>query len=394
MRELFYKHVGQTSPDPMIIDVERAAGIYIYDTDGKQYADLTSGICVSHLGHNHPVVQQAIADQSQRYLHTMVYGEHVQAPQVGLAYALTQDLDASLDCVYFTNSGSEATEGAIKLARRYTGRTRLLAARRGYHGSTIASMSLMSDPYLTLAYQPGIPGISWFDFNDPAALDLITEEVAAIIMEPVRGPAGVELPEPCWLRDVKERCMQTGTLLVFDEIQCGLGRIGHLWAHQAYEVVPDILLSAKALGGGLPIGALIAPRDILQAFTAKPMLGYISTFGGHPLCCAAGLAAYKHFKEHPDIITAASQKQSIIHSTLTSPHVTNIRSIGLMAAIDISDPSRLPDLVNTARKEGLLIDYFLFYKKGFRLAPPLIISEDELSMHLSVLNDIITDVLN
>ena len=389
MRNLFLQHVGQTSPSPAMIDVDRAEGIYIYDISGKAFADMTSGICVSSLGHNHPVVVKAIEDQVKRYLHTNVYGEHVQHPQVRLAKLLADLLPDRLNMTYFTNSGSEATEGAIKLARKYTGRPEIIACKGGYHGSTIASMSLMSASYYTLAYQPSLPGVQFITFNHIDDLDFISEQTAAVIVEPIRGPAGLELPNKEYLPALRRRCNETGTLLVFDEIQCGIGRTGKMFAFEHFGIEPDILLLAKAFGGGMPIGALVSDREILSAFVQNPMLGYISTFGGHPVCCAAGYAALLYLNEHREYIESVARKEQYIKSLLTSVKINSIRSKGLMMAIDLGDVRKVDRVISACYDHGILIDRFLFDQTSFRIAPPLIISEEEITKEVGVIQSII-----
>ena len=362
----------------MIVDIDYAEGIHIYDRSGKAYVDMTSGICVSALGHCHPVVVEAIQAQSRAYMHTMVYGEHVQEPQVMLAKRLAGILPDQLNTVYFTNSGSEATEGALKLSRRYTGRREVIACRRGYHGSTIGAMSLMSHQYFTMAYQPSLPGVRFIDFNNVADIENITDQTAAVIMEPVRGPAGVELPNPEYLKALRKKCDEVGALLVFDEIQCGMGRTGRMFAFEHYNVVPDILLLAKALGGGMPIGVLIADQQVLSAFTHSPRLGYISTFGGHPVCCAAALAALDFLIENPQLIEGAAHKEKIVRKHLTATAIKEIRSKGLMMAIDLGDEDKVNEVIQKCHDQGILIDWFLFYGQAFRLAPPLTITDEEL----------------
>src|ERR1700761_1617507 len=290
-RSLFLRHVAQTSPSPLGLEIVKAEGQYLYDVAGKTYIDLIGGISVCNTGHRHPRVVQAVKDQADRYFHLLVYGELVQSPQVDYAALLAGHLPPSLDCVYFTNSGAEATEGAMKLAKRVTGRTEIVAFNKSYHGSTQGALSVMGDEYWRNAYRPLLPGVWHVEYNSPAALEAITDRTACVIAETVQAERGVYVPDPDWLRRLRERCDATGALLVLDEIQAGFGRTGTLWGFQRYGVVPDILLLGKALGGGLPMGAFIAGRDRMWLLTGDPVLGHITTFGGHPLCCAAGLAA-------------------------------------------------------------------------------------------------------
>lgn len=383
-KKLFLQHVAQTGPYPFGIEVSHADGIYIYDTEGKQYFDFDSGISVSSLGHGHPAIVEAVITQVKKYMHTMVYGEHIQAPQVRFASLLSKILNNGLDSTYFVNSGSEAVEGAIKLARRYTGRYEIISCANAYHGSTIGAESLRSDTDFTMAYVPAVPGVQHIRFNNMDDLTIINHKTACVILEPVQAEAGVILPENDYLQAVRKRCDETGALLILDEIQTGFGRTGYLFAHQKYNVVPDILLLAKAMGGGMPIGAFVARRDLMQVFTTNPMLGHITTFGGHPVCTAAASAMLEVITTE-DIVCKVSEKEQLIHDLLEHELIKEVRSSGLLMAVELMDKKYLMPVISEAIHQGILIDYFLFNDHSFRIAPPLIISNDEICAGINIL---------
>lgn len=377
LSDLFLKRIAQTSATPALVEVERASGIHIYDTQGKEYVDLNSGYCVSALGHCHPKVVAAVQEQAGSYMHTSVYGEHVQSPQVRLAQLLTAQLDASLDTVFFCNSGAEAVEGAMKLAKRATGRYEIVACRNAYHGSTQGADSLRSDLDYIGAFLPLLPGIRHMRFNEVADLDTITKQTACVIMEPVQAEAGVRLPSPNYLKAVRERCDETGALLVLDEIQTGMGRTGKFCAHQHHGVAPDILLLAKALGAGLPLGAIISRHALLHQFTHDPSLGHLTTFGGNPVSCAAALAALEVMLE-THLVDAVEKKATHLVAQLQHPAIHEIRHSGLLMGIDLRKPAE--PVVRALAAEGIITDHFLFDPNAFRIAPPLIISEQEIGM--------------
>jgi acetylornithine/succinyldiaminopimelate/putrescine aminotransferase len=333
LRQLFLKHLAQTSEFPLMLEIESAEGIYLYDKKGKSYIDLISGIGVSGLGHRHPRVVKAVKDQVDKYMHTLVYGEFVLSPQVQLATLLAEKLPAPLDCVYFVNSGSEATEGAMKLAKRYTGRYEIVSCKNAYHGSTQGSASLMSDPFFTQAFRPLLPGIRHIEFNNEASLHTISEKTACVIVETIQGEYGVQLPTDNFLKKLKARCDETGALLVLDEIQAGCGRTGSLFAFEQYGIVPDILLLAKGFGGGMPIGAFIASGEVMKVLSFEPLLGHITTFGGNPVCCAAALATLKELVES-DLILKVKGKEKLFRDLLIHPKIKEIRSAGLMMAVE------------------------------------------------------------
>lgn len=376
-RQLFLQHVAQTSTAPLMLEIARSEGMYLYDPSGKKYLDLIAGIGVSGLGHRHPQVVAAAKKQMDAYLHTLVYGEFVLAPQVQLAELLTQQLPPPLDSVYFVNSGTEATEGAMKLAKRYTGRTEIIACRKAYHGSTQGAASLMDPTDFTQAFFPLLPGIRHIDFNCDWCLRSITEKTAAVVIETVQGEWGVRPPRPDYLKSLRDRCTQTGTLLIFDEIQAGYGRTGTLFAFEQFGVIPDILLLAKGMGGGMPIGAFVSPRSIMQSLTERPVLGHITTFGGHPVSCAAGLATLQTLLE-TDLIAQVSRKEALFHELLVHPEIHEVRSAGLLMAVQMRDFPFVKSVIDYCLQHGLITDWFLFNSSALRIAPPLIIEEEEI----------------
>lgn len=376
-RQLFLQHLAQTSKNPLMLEIERAEGSWLITTEGRQILDLIAGIGVSALGHRHPKVIQAIENQLQCYLHTMVYGEFVLSPQVELATLLTQYLPSSLDSVYLVNSGAEATEGAMKLAKRYTKRTQIISMRNAYHGSTQGAMSLNSDPYFTEAYRPLLPDIEHIDFDCEASLQLITEKTAAVITETVQAEAGVRPPSVGYLRRLRERCTEVGALLVLDEIQVGMGRTGTLWAFEQYDIIPDILLLAKGLGGGMPIGAFIASQKMMQLFTENPILGHITTFGGHPVSAAAATATLRILTQ-TNIIKEVKSKEKLFLACLQHPRIQAVRSAGLLMGVELADFDTLWQVIQYCIQKGVLTDWFLFNNKTLRIAPPLTISEEEI----------------
>ena len=383
-RQLFLSHVAQTSNLPMMLEVERAEGIFIYDTSGKRFFDMNSGISVSSLGHGHPKVSQAIKEQLDRYTHTMVYGEHIQNPQVAYATLLAQCLDPSLNSLYYVMSGTEATEGAMKLAKRYTGRTEIIACANAYHGSTQGAESLRSDENYKRAFYPLLPDVNHIEFNNKKDLDKITKRTACVILEPVQAEAGVIIPTANYLQAVRKRCDETRTLMVLDEIQTGFGRTGHLFAYQKYNVLPDILLAGKAMGGGMPIAGFVASHEIMSSFMSKPVLGHITTFGGHPVCCAAAEATLSTLLDDK-IVETVLNKEKLIRSLLVHPIVHEVRSSGLLMAVELTKRKYLKHVVAKCYEIGLIVDWFLFNNRSFRLAPPLIISDDEIRQACAII---------
>lgn len=382
-RQLFLQHLAQTSPGPLGLEISRAEGLYLYDTDGKGYLDMIAGIGVSCLGHRYPAVQLAVEEQLQRYWHTLVYGEYILSPQVELATLLASRLPG-LDSVYYTNSGTEATEGALKLAKRYTGRPNLVACRFAYHGSTLGAASLMNPTDFTLPYYPMLPGVRHIDYNCLYCLNKIDSTVAAVIVETVQAESGLRLPDPVWLQALRTRCSEVGALLILDEIQAGYGRTGHLFAFEAYGVVPDILLLAKGFGGGMPIGAFIAPKAIMEVLSFNPVLGHITTFGGHPVSAAAALATLKVLVES-DLIAQVPQKEALFVQLLQHPRIKELRHLGLWMAVDLDDAELVRRVIALCLEKGLITDWFLFNDRSLRLAPPLTITEPEIHLACSIL---------
>lgn len=384
IRELYINHVAQTSEIPLLLEIDHAEGMYMYCKDGKKYLDLNSGISVSSLGHRHPKVIKAIKNQLDKHLHTMVYGEHIHSPQVEFASSIAKALDNGLDSVYFLNSGSEAVEGGLKLARKHTGRYKIVACSNAYHGSTIGSESLRSDHEFTRNFLPAVPGIHHIDFNNFDHLHQIDEDTACIILEPVQAEGGVIPPENDYLKAVRQRCDKVGALMILDEIQTGFGRTGHLFAHKKYGVVPDILLIGKAMGAGMPVSAFVARKEVMMALAKKPMLGHITTFGGNPVCVAAAHASLTALIED-EIYQDILRKEALIKSKLIHPIIKEIRSSGLMMAVELTRRKYLKHVVNYTIENGALIDYFLFNNKSFRLAPPLIINDEQIEEGCNIL---------
>ncbi|HIZ87268.1 MAG TPA: aspartate aminotransferase family protein [Candidatus Coprenecus pullistercoris] len=379
MRRTFFQHVGQTSPSPLAIEVDRADGVFLY-SHGRRYIDLVSGVCVSNIGHHHPEVVEAVRSQAGDYFHLMVYGEMIQAPQVLHASLLTSILPPSLDCIYYVNSGSEAVDAALKLAKRLTGRSRMASFVNCYHGSSHASLSLMDDEGRKGAFRPLLPGVDQLRFNCLQDLSLITDRTACVIVEPVQGEAGVIVPDDGFLQALRTRCDETGTLLIFDEVQTGFGRTGRMFAFEKYGVVPDILVLAKALGGGMPLGGVVSSKTRLDAFTHDPVLGHITTFGGHPVCCAAALASLKVLLRE-DWVSKADMKGQYIGDALRShPAVREIRRSGLLLAVDLGREDYASRMLGLLLDEGAVSDYFLYNPTSFRIAPPLCISMEEADM--------------
>ncbi|WP_345076689.1 aspartate aminotransferase family protein [Nemorincola caseinilytica] len=376
-RQLFLQHVAQTSPAPVALDIAGAEGSYLYDTDGKRYLDLIGGISVCNIGHRHPGVVKAIKDQTDAYLHVMVYGELVQSPQVRYAQLLAAHLPQGLQNIYFTNSGTEATEGALKLARRYTGRTDVVCCHNSYHGSTMGALSVMGDEYWRNAFRPLLPGVWHHAYNSSALIDAINEHTACVILETIQAEAGVIEPAPGWLQQIRDKCDRTGTLLILDEIQCGFGRTGRLWGFEHYGIVPDILLLGKALGGGMPLGAFISSSGIMSSLMADPVLGHITTFGGHPVCCAAGMAGMGALlDEH--MIDAVAAKGERFRKLLVHPAIKAVRSKGLLMAVELDDQQHVMNTLSRCLANGLFSDWFLFAPHCIRIAPPLTITYEEI----------------
>ena len=384
IRSQFLQHLAPTSPFPLMIEIADAEGVYLIDTDGKRYLDFIAGISVSSLGHSHPAVVKAVQDQAATFMHTMVYGEYVLSPQVALATLLTDQLPDTLDSVYLVNSGTEATEGAIKLAKRVTGRREIIACKKAYHGSSQGAISLMSDDTFTAPFRPLLPQISHIEYNCAHCLHQITERTACVIVEPVQAEWGVRPPFGNYLQQLRDRCTQTGTLLIFDEIQTGFGRTGALFAFQKYGVTPDILLIAKGMGGGMPIGAFVSSAANMRTFTEHPILGHITTFGGHPVSCAASLATLKTLLAE-SYITDVSAKEAHILDRLRHPLIREVRSSGLLMAVQLADFDMVQSVIAHCMEDGLIVDWFLFNDSCIRIAPPLTITIPEIDLACDIL---------
>src|SRR5450759_1968822 len=392
-RQLFLQHLGQTSVAPMMLEIVRAEGIYMFGPDGKKYIDLISGVSVSNTGHCHPKVVEAVKKQADLYMHLMVYGEFIQSPQVKYAERLAGILPPSLNSCYFVNSGSEAVEGALKLAKRYTGKSRIISFKKSYHGSTHWALSIQGSELYKNAFRPLLPDTFQIGFNDEKSLDEIDNKTACVIVEPVQGEAGIIYPDNDFLLKIRNRCKATGSLLIFDEIQTGFGRLGHMFAIDRFGVVPDILLLAKALGGGMPLGAFISSGEIMSALVTNPSLGHITTFGGHPVCCAAGLASLNVIIDEK-LAESCNSKSVLFKKELNHPLISEVRGEGLLLAVQVSDPSYIHYIIAHAPDYGLVLDYFLFCDNAFRIAPPLVISEDEIILAVRLLKKLLDDAGN
>lgn len=376
-KQLFLDNVGQTSLSPMGLEFEKAEGIYIYDKKGKAYIDLVSGVSVSNLGHGHPKIISAICNQVKSYSHLMVYGEYIQSPQVELAKLITDNLPSELDNVYFVNSGSEAVEGALKLSKKYTGRSEIVSFRNAYHGSTHGALSVMGDEKLKTAFRPLLPDTRLLDFNCFTDLEKITTNTACVIAEVIQAEAGIILPEKNFLMNLRKRCSETGSLLIFDEIQTGFGRTGTLFAFEHYGVIPDIITIAKAMGGGMPLGAFVSSKKLMNCLCENPELGHITTFGGHPVSCASGLASLQILLEE-NYISKSEEKAELFRKYLKHKCIKSIRGKGLFLAVELEETCILRKLHQNCIELGIIFDLFLFCDNSFRIAPPLIISMEQI----------------
>jgi len=375
--QLFYDHLAQTTSFPLGIEVENAEGIYIYDKDGSRFIDMISGISVNNIGHSHPHVISAIKNQLKKHMHVMAYGEFIQDAQSQLAKKLSEILPVGLNNIYLVNSGTEANEGAIKLARRFTGRTEIVSYHNSYHGSTCGSLSITGNENKKFAFRPLIPDVRFIRFNELSDLNQITEKTAGVIIEPVQGDAGVRIPDTNYLKALKERCNETGALLIFDEVQTGFGRTGKWFAFEHFNVEPDILTLAKAMGGGMPIGAFIASHSIMSSLATNPKLGHITTFGGHPVNCAAALANIEVL-QNERIIETVEEKGKLLESLLKHKAIRQIRRIGLMMAVEFENAQTVEKIVKKCLEAGVITFWFLSTANSFRLAPPLIITEKQI----------------
>jgi acetylornithine/succinyldiaminopimelate/putrescine aminotransferase len=376
-RELFLRHVAQTSPAPLGLEIVKAKGSTLVDAAGKKYLDLIAGISVCNVGHRHPKVVKAIKKQVDDYMHLLVYGEMIETPQVQYSKWLTDHLPPSLNSVYFTNSGAEATEGAMKLAKRVTNRTQIIAFNKSYHGSTQGALSIMGDEYWRNAFRPLLPDVLHLEYDVFESLDEITTQTACVFAETIQAERGVVAPSAQWMTALEKKCRETGTLLVLDEIQAGFGRTGTLWGFEQFNVVPDIVLMGKALGGGMPLGAFVADKKIMEVFTENPVLGHITTFGGHPVCCAAGLAALKVLLKE-EIVGQVADKAALFVEMLQHPLIKKVRANGLLIAVEFENFDINKKVIDGCLQQGILTDWFLFAPECMRIAPPLTISAKEI----------------
>ena len=390
-RELFLRHVAQSSEEPLLgidMNIVTAEGVTLTDVNGKIYIDLISGISVSNIGHCHPKVVKAIQDQSQKFMHLMVYGEFNQSPQVKYASELSKVLPETLDCVYFTTGGSEAVEGALKLAKRVTGRTEIISFSKAYHGSTHGALSVMGDEYFKNSFRPLLPDIRILEFNNLEALDHISSKTAAVIIEPTQGEAGVRKANTEFLKKLRKVCDEQCVLLIFDEIQCGFGRTGSLFAFEQYNLVPDVLLIAKGMGGGLPIGAFIASNKLMSCLTNNPVLGHINTFGGNAVCVAAAQATLEVILE-TKLYLRAHEIEKIIKENLKHPLIKEIRLHGALGAVDFGDEAVNMQIIKSCIENGVISDWFLFCKTAMRIAPPLTITNEELLQAIGIIKKVL-----
>jgi len=390
-RELFLRHVAQTSTAPLALEITKAEGTVLRDVNGKEYIDLIGGISVANVGHRHPKVVNAIHQQLDNYMHIMVYGEFVEAPQVQYAHFLAQHLPERLNSVYFTNSGAEAVEGAMKLAKRATNRTGIIACENSYHGSTQGALSIIGSEYWRNAYRPLLPGILHLQYNSQELIDSINTNTACVILETVQAEAGIIVPGTHWLQAVRKKCTETGALLILDEIQAGFGRTGKLWGFEHFDVVPDMVLLGKALGGGMPLGAFIADKELMMQLADNPVLGHITTFGGHPVCCAAGLAAM-HALLDEAMTDNVTQKGDLFKSLLQHQQIKAIRHIGLLMAVEFDSFETNKKVIDAVIETGALTDWFLFASNCLRICPPLTISEDEIRKACTIIIDVLNKI--
>lgn len=392
-RQLFLSHIAQTSPAPIGIEMVKAEGIYLWDKEGKKYVDLIAGFSVCNIGHSHPKVVKAVQEQAAQYMHLIVYGEFIESPQIAYAKLLTDLLPPSLNCVYFTNSGAEATEGAMKLAKRITGRSKIIAFNKAYHGSTQGALSVMGDEYWRNTFRPLLPDVYHYDYNDDAVLAEIDSCTACVIVETVQAESGVTAPSKEWLQAIRQKCDAHCVLLILDEIQAGFGRTGSLWAFEQMGIVPDILLLGKALGGGMPLGAFIASQRMMHTLTYDPVLGHITTFGGHPVSCAAGKAALEVLLDG-NYIKAVDEKEKVLLKQLVHPAIVSRQHCGLWMSLQFASEKITQSVVHQCVQNGLITDWFVFAPNRLRIAPPLIIKEAELAEVCATILRSIDEVVN
>ncbi len=391
-RQLFQTYLAPTSPSPVALDIVSATGNYLYTRDGKKYLDLIGGISVCNIGHRHPKVIEAIKKQCDEYLHVMVYGELIQSPQIKYAHLLAEHLPKNLNCTYFTNSGAEATDGALKLARRVTGRTEIICCKNAYHGNTLGALSVMGNEYWLNAFRPLLPDVWHYNYNSQELINAISNKTACVIIETIQAEAGVICPDLNWIQSLREKCTLTGTLLILDEIQCGFGRTGKLFGFENYDIVPDIVLLGKALGGGMPLGAFISSLENMKLLSTNPVLGHITTFGGHPVSCAAGLAGMTALLDE-NLIESVTEKEKLFQKLLIHPAIKKVRSKGLLIAIELENEEQVLNVLNKCLEYGLFSDWFLFAPHCIRIAPPLTITCEEIEYACNQLIDFMETTL-
>jgi acetylornithine/succinyldiaminopimelate/putrescine aminotransferase len=391
---LFLEKLGQTNPYPYLIEVDHANGVYIYDRKGKAYMDMIAGVAVSNIGHGHPKIKKALLDQIDKHLHVMVYGEFIQQSQLDLTKKLTALLPENLNCVYPVNSGTEANEAAIKLAKRVTGRTEIISFRGSYHGSTHGSLSISGNETKKQAFRPLLPDVKFLPFDEIEKLNEISIKTAGVIIETIQGDAGVRIPSSDFMEALRKRCDEVGTLLIFDEIQCGMGRTGKIFAFEHFQVIPDVLTLGKALGGGMPIGALVSSRNHLSTFTNNPMLGHITTFGGHPLVCASAAAFIDVLTKEIDLHEVERLGKILQDKLISSPEILASRRSGMMFAFDMVSFERVEKVVKKCLEKGLISFWFLSHPYSFRLSPPLNITETEINKAADIILEAIEETKN
>jgi acetylornithine/succinyldiaminopimelate/putrescine aminotransferase len=386
LKELFFKHIAQTSDSPILLEIERAKGIYLYDNTGKSYLDLISGISVNSLGHSHPKIIKAATEQINKNMHLMVYGEYIQQPQVNLATKLAELTNQKLDSTFFVNSGSEAVEAALKLAKRYTKKSEIIACENAYHGSTHAALSLISNKEYTKKFEPLLNKIKFIRFNHPEDAAYITNKTACVIIEPIQGEAGYIPAKYEFLKSVREACDIKGALLIFDEVQTGMGRTGSFFAYESYGIIPDILVLAKAFGGGMPLGAFISSKKIMHCLSENPALGHITTFGGHPVSCATSMEAINIIEEEK-LISQIAEKEKLFRDLLKHKKIIEVRGKGLMLAIQLDSFDNVKNCISYCLEKGVIIDWFLFCDSAIRISPPLIISNKQIEYSCATIID-------
>jgi acetylornithine/succinyldiaminopimelate/putrescine aminotransferase len=391
MKEDFFNFQAQTTPHPLAKEISHANGVYMYDTHGKKHLDFVAGVSANSLGHNHPKVTEAIEKQLSKYTHVMVYGEFIQKPSLELCKLLAEQLPESLSTTYLTNSGTEATEGAMKLAKKWTGRSEFVACKNGYHGNTQGAMSVSGAEQQNSAFRPLLPGVRFLEFNNENHLEKITTNTAAVIMETIQGGAGFIVPKNNYLEKVRKRCDEVGALLILDEIQTGFGRTGKLFGFENFNCTPDIIVSGKGLGGGMPIGAFISSKEKMAVFKENPTLGHITTFGGHPIIAAAALATLQEITEG-NLISETLRKEKLIRSLLIHPEIQEIRGMGLMLAVLVKDGATASRIILKCLEKGLILFWLLFEDRAIRITPPLTITDDEIKEGCAILLEAIAEL--